>query len=204
MRSNGEFLTHAKERLARLARDAGDADGRWEWRHLGDGERVWGRRVVRLTVFGEDGMIRNVLELTDEDGGDPPPSRGTLRIWAREFCGLSEAEAAEVVPEPLGGEGYYTWTVEVAVHPVWVADGFNLTEERLHGILQRTLDFATSGEVAGRVISAPDPEEIRAEQGYRSSRAPRLCPRCDRLGTVERDGGGEVYCTGCGWPSEAS
>lgn len=61
----------------------------------------------------------------------------------------------------------YKWTVEITVDPIWVADGFNLTEDRLLDILQQELGFVCSHEVGGKVLKAPDPKQIRAEQGYK-------------------------------------
>jgi hypothetical protein len=60
----------------------------------------------------------------------------------------------------------YKWVVEIEVHPRWVADGFNLTEEALINMLSRRLDYAYESEYAAKVLEAPDPKQIRAEQGF--------------------------------------
>jgi len=60
----------------------------------------------------------------------------------------------------------YVWTVEIHIDPIWVADGFDLDEARLEGMLMLDLDCARGHEVGGKILKAPDPKEIRAEQGY--------------------------------------
>lgn len=76
--------------------------------------------------------------------------------------------------------GFYTWTVKVSIHPTWVADGFDLTEERLRDILANALGWARETELDGAVVKAPDPDQIRAEQSGRTIRGkrPRLCNCC--------------------------
>lgn len=62
----------------------------------------------------------------------------------------------------------YSWIVRFDVAPVWVADGFNLTDERALEMLEQDLRYATSGEeLAARVIVAPPAAFILEEQGYR-------------------------------------
>ena len=59
------------------------------------------------------------------------------------------------------------WTVEFEVEDVWVADGFELTDERALDMLSHDLSSAIIGmELSAKVISAPTPEEIRRLQGY--------------------------------------
>jgi hypothetical protein len=60
----------------------------------------------------------------------------------------------------------FEWTVTVKVDPKWVADGFNLTEERLNDLLQNALDFASSEEVQGTVITWPDSKRIERVQTH--------------------------------------
>lgn len=51
------------------------------------------------------------------------------------------------------------WTVEFTVADCWVADGFDLTDERAHAILSNDLCYAHSTELAAKVIDSP-PKEI--------------------------------------------
>jgi hypothetical protein len=61
----------------------------------------------------------------------------------------------------------YKWTVQIEIDPIWVRDGFNLTRERMLEILSKTLDFAYEHEFDAQIISAPDPKQIRVEQGHK-------------------------------------
>lgn len=65
--------------------------------------------------------------------------------------------------------GHYRWTVEIQVDAVWVADGFEMTDDRIERMLMNELSSATEYEVAGRVLTAPDPDRIAREQGYKSA-----------------------------------
>lgn len=59
----------------------------------------------------------------------------------------------------------YTWTVQITIDPVWVADGFNITNERAHDIIAHALPHANGHEFSAKVLSAPDPMQIKCEQG---------------------------------------
>lgn len=60
----------------------------------------------------------------------------------------------------------FKWTVEFEVAEIWVADGFDLDDERALEMLNADLRFATSGEITAKVTRAPDPAKIRKAQGY--------------------------------------
>ncbi|MFT0546956.1 hypothetical protein ACMHYO_11510 [Allopusillimonas ginsengisoli] len=61
----------------------------------------------------------------------------------------------------------YSWIVRFDVAPEWVADGFNLTDERALEMLAETLPYANmSYELAARVLAAPSALRIVREQGY--------------------------------------
>jgi hypothetical protein len=63
-------------------------------------------------------------------------------------------------------DSYFRWTVQIDVHETWVADGFELTEERLHDMITKDLNFAYGHEVSGRILKAPPKKQIRLAQGY--------------------------------------
>lgn len=64
----------------------------------------------------------------------------------------------------------FTWTIKFTVHPTWVADGFDLTDERALDMLSHDLSYANIGEeLDAKVIEAPDADEIAMEQGYESA-----------------------------------
>lgn len=58
----------------------------------------------------------------------------------------------------------FKWLVEISVDEKWVADGFNITRDRLCDQLQEWLPYATSDEIKGRVIYRPDPKDIKEVQ----------------------------------------
>lgn len=67
----------------------------------------------------------------------------------------------------------FKWTIEVEVAPVWVEDGFNLTEERAQSVFLRELGWARSDEVTCKVVKAPSRKSIRKIQGYDDTPKPK-------------------------------
>jgi hypothetical protein len=63
----------------------------------------------------------------------------------------------------------FKWTVEITVDKVWVADGFELDDERATDMVLNDLQFATHDEVKCKVIKSPDPENVAKCQGYKSA-----------------------------------
>lgn len=61
---------------------------------------------------------------------------------------------------------FYKWTVEFEVADVWVADGFDLDNDRAQEMLEQHIGWAYSHELRAKVIKAPSPARIRKEQGY--------------------------------------
>lgn len=60
----------------------------------------------------------------------------------------------------------YKWVVEIEVADTWVADGFDLDDDRAHKMLAEHLPYAYGHELKARVLKAPDPDAIAKEQGY--------------------------------------
>lgn len=60
----------------------------------------------------------------------------------------------------------FTWLVEIDIDPVWVADGFDATNERAERWLANDLKLARGGEYAANVVSRPSDAAIAAEQGF--------------------------------------
>jgi hypothetical protein len=59
------------------------------------------------------------------------------------------------------------WTVVFEVDESWVADGFNMTDERALDMLANDLQYANIGtELGARVIKAPSQKKIRKIQEY--------------------------------------
>jgi hypothetical protein len=73
----------------------------------------------------------------------------------------------------LGNEGLvntrpFKWTVEITLDEWMVADGADLTDERMHNILMRAFVYARGSEVACKVTARPSDEAIAAAQGFDS------------------------------------
>ncbi len=63
----------------------------------------------------------------------------------------------------------YRWIVAFDVAPVWVQDGFSLSDLRAFDMLITDLEFAQMHEVGAKVIASPSPLRIAREQGYAKS-----------------------------------
>ena len=58
------------------------------------------------------------------------------------------------------------WTVELSVDESWVMDGFDLTNDRAHAMIQNELPYSYGCETSAKVLSAPNPKVIKKLQGY--------------------------------------
>lgn len=61
---------------------------------------------------------------------------------------------------------FFKWTVEFEVNETWVADGFELTDERAKEMIEREVGYSYSHETRAKVVKAPTHAEIRKAQGY--------------------------------------
>jgi hypothetical protein len=61
------------------------------------------------------------------------------------------------------------WIVEFEVDESWVADGFELTNERASDMMSEALPYAYGPEHSARVLHAPEPDLIATIQGYKSA-----------------------------------
>jgi len=61
----------------------------------------------------------------------------------------------------------FKWTVEFEVDETWVADGFDLDNERALDMLNTDLCMAHGSELGAKVIKAPEQSAIRKAQGYK-------------------------------------
>jgi hypothetical protein len=68
--------------------------------------------------------------------------------------------AAEHIAETdvVAAHTTFTWTVEFKVSGTWVADGFNLTDDRAMTMLRNALGWARDDELGARVLAAPPAE----------------------------------------------
>jgi hypothetical protein len=65
----------------------------------------------------------------------------------------------------------FKWVIEIEVDETWVADGFNLTNERARSMIQDHISgcgafMVYDNEVRAKVLQAPDARSIRVVQGY--------------------------------------
>jgi hypothetical protein len=70
---------------------------------------------------------------------------------------------ADDEPNP---ERFYRWLCEIEVNETWVADGFNLTDDRLKEMVASDLTMAHSVEFRARVFHAPPEDSVARAQGY--------------------------------------
>lgn len=60
----------------------------------------------------------------------------------------------------------FKWTVEIEVDETWVADGFNLDQDRADDWKNKLIAFAYDNEVSIKIIKSPSRKSIRKMQGY--------------------------------------
>ena len=60
----------------------------------------------------------------------------------------------------------FTWVVRFTIHPLAIADGFNLSDECALNMILNEIGLLTADEVEAEVISAPDVEGIANAMGY--------------------------------------
>jgi len=71
-----------------------------------------------------------------------------------------------VTTNESGGKGKrFKWTIEISVDEIWVADGFDMTDDRATEMMLTELCWAGGHEVSAKVLETPKPERIRKAQG---------------------------------------
>jgi hypothetical protein len=60
----------------------------------------------------------------------------------------------------------FKWTIEIEVDEVWIADGFDLTDDIANRMVLRELNYADEHEVTAKVVKSPSVESVRKAQGY--------------------------------------
>ena len=79
---------------------------------------------------------------------------------------MNASEPTEI-PRESDGRGF-RWTVSIEVDETWVADGYEITAERIHEMMQHEIGGAYASEIGVKVLRAPKPERIRKVQGFPS------------------------------------
>ncbi|MCY0991864.1 hypothetical protein OV203_32295 [Nannocystis sp. ILAH1] len=78
---------------------------------------------------------------------------------------LESFDEIDLADEQVAAETCVTWVVEFRVCGTWVADGFNLDDDRARDMLGSTLRHAYGSEFDARVLLAPPVEVVRRLQG---------------------------------------
>lgn len=58
----------------------------------------------------------------------------------------------------------FKWVVEFEIDEVWVADGFEMTDERANAMIQSEIGYAYDYEAKAKVLKAPPQSAIRKVQ----------------------------------------
>jgi hypothetical protein len=65
-------------------------------------------------------------------------------------------------------DGFFYWDVRLGIHKTWVADGADMTDDRVQDILEHHLGYARSDELKAQVLRRPSDKAVAAEMGYRT------------------------------------
>lgn len=60
----------------------------------------------------------------------------------------------------------FKWVIQIEVDESWVADGFDMTDERVKEMLARETPYAYGHELEVKVLKSPSVERIMKKQGY--------------------------------------
>lgn len=60
----------------------------------------------------------------------------------------------------------FSWVVRFTVAPLWVQDGFTISNDRALSMLARAVGGATGEELQAQVLESPSPLQIASMQGY--------------------------------------
>jgi hypothetical protein len=66
----------------------------------------------------------------------------------------------------------YEWTVKIRIAPAAVADGFNLTQEKLYCALLRGYPYLRGDFLDVEIVATPGDDKIAREMGYPDSNDP--------------------------------
>lgn len=111
-------------------------------------------------------MARLARELAEHHGAPRQPPEYIEQTVYREAVAIEwlyERTPAEKAETPMKR---FKWTVEIEIDETWVADGFDITDDRLLDIIAHALPYAYGHEFTGKVLSAPKRSEVLRAQGY--------------------------------------
>ena len=110
---------------------------------------------------------RRILDLTNSRSGEEIAADvfSIDRDVIDEVTAFLEKLASGVGTPKTSAAKTYKWTVEFEVAAAWVADGYDMDDERAKEMLASDLSYAYENEVSARVIEAPDADALRIERG---------------------------------------
>lgn len=119
-----------------------------------------GHDMVLFTAYGGPEAPREVGELEAKRYIDDSPELRQELAESREFWAVHALALAHAP---------FTWTVEITIDEQWVADGAELTTDRMNDIMTTAFGYLRSDEIVAKTIASPDPEAVALAQGYRSA-----------------------------------
>lgn len=115
-------------------------------------------------------VFHDVLTAIDDTKYQVPGEAGFCDACA---CGLPTVDLEKIhtcLTPPVWIEPeWFEWNVNIQVHKTWVADGFELTDDKAHDIMARHLSYANGSEIKCKVTASPDAEDVAKTQGYKSA-----------------------------------
>jgi len=66
----------------------------------------------------------------------------------------------------MSKEKQFKWVVEFTVDETWVADGFDLNEDRAKEMIEEALPYSYDYETKVKILKSPDSKAILKAQGY--------------------------------------
>jgi hypothetical protein len=152
------------------------------------------RRTVSVDTFLALGLVETWESLDVAGGWD---TRRWLGITPRGLAMLHTLDAAALNGDDEPDAHPYRWLIQVDVPPAWVANGLDLTEDRVATMFACYFGHIPTGDIETTVLASPDPLQIGTEcganhEGYRryyceysgdcghceDCKEPQECPAC--------------------------
>lgn len=123
-----------------------------------------GRYGCSVGIGGEVRM--HVIEVTI-DGADATEWIGIGFISNRDGSpiGYWLIRRAILMKRLTRARRWFRWVVAFEVEETWVADGFDLTDNRAHAMVANDLRYAYGHELRGEVLTRPRREDVNVAQG---------------------------------------
>jgi len=80
----------------------------------------------------------------------------------------NSGKTTTILPITVGGQRFFRWVVEIRMDEKWVADGFDITDQRMCDTIMAVYPHISGTEVECQVISHPPDEEVAKEMGFKN------------------------------------